>query len=115
MKLFKIVLLVSIVVGTSIEVLPAESHALSKKELQKYKPLKKNEGRKLKPLKSAMLGDVHLAKPVKYFDIRQYDAEGKYETGYSFDMTAYRKLRGREKKKMGSFRLVKPRNTFWKR
>ncbi|HHH37356.1 MAG TPA: hypothetical protein ENK77_01925 [Epsilonproteobacteria bacterium] len=115
MKLFKVLLLISIVVSTSIEVLAVGSHASGKKELQKYKPLKKNEGKKLKSLKLAMLSDVHLAKPVKYFDIRQYDTGGKYETGYSFDMSAYGKLTGREKKKIDSVRLVKPRNSFWKR
>lgn len=115
MKIFKIALLVSLVLSVSVEVLSAGSTTLSKKQLQEYKPLKTNEGRKLKSLKSAKLSDVHLAKPVKYFDIRQYNAYDTYDTGWSFDMAAYNKLAKREKKKIGSVRLVKPHNAFWKK
>jgi len=110
----KIVLLASIVMSVSIVVSSAWSHTLSKEELKKYKPLKENEGRKLQSLKSAMLSDVHLAKPVKYFDIKQYDVSGKYVGGWSFDMAAYKKLSNKDKKKIRSAKVKKPKSSFWR-
>ena len=113
MKIFKIILLGLLMTGVSVEALSARSNTLSKKQLQKYQPLKINQGKSLKSLKTAKLGDVHLAKPVKYFDIRHYYADGAYDTGYSFDMAAYNKFTKKEKKKMVSVRLIKPRSGFW--
>ncbi len=53
------------------------------------------------------LKDFHLAKSVKYFDIKWYMQEksGKkytYGGGWAFDMEAYRKLSTREQKKIRS-------------
>ena len=81
---------------------------------QRYKPLKVNEGRKLTSLKQAMLKDVHLAKSVKYFDIKQYDSSAKYVNGWSFDMAAYKRLSGREQKEIRSARAKKPKRSFWR-
>jgi len=81
---------------------------------QQYKPLRTNEGRKLLSLKKAMLNDVQLAEPVKYFDIKQYDRDGKYVTGWSFDMAAYKRLDQKEKKKIRSVKAKKPKGSFWK-
>ena len=92
----------------------ASSSTLTQKELKRYKPLKVNEGRKLKSLKSAMLSDVNLPKQVKYFDIKQYDEFGKYVTGWSFDMATYKKLSSKDKKKIRSVKGKKPKNSFWK-
>ena len=113
MKLFKLVILLSLVLSVGMEVLSTRSHALSKVELKKFKPLKVNEGRPLKSLRSAMLSDVHLAKPVKYFDIKQYDVSGKYIGGWSFDMAAYKKLSNKDKKKIRSSKAKKPKSSFW--
>ena len=113
MKLFKLVLLMFLVLSVGIEVLSASSQALSKEALKKYKPLKENEGRKLKSLQSAMLSDVHLAKRVKYFDIKQYDVDGKYIGGWSFDMAAYKKLSNKDKKRISSPKMKKPKSSFW--
>lgn len=79
-----------------------------------YKPLKVNTGRKLMSLKKAMLSDVHLAKPVKYFDIKRYDAFGKYIGGWSFDMAAFKKLSNKDKMKIRSAKVKKPKSLFWK-
>jgi len=108
MKLFKLVLLVALMVTVSTQCIVAQSMTT------KYKPLKVNEGRKLISLKQAMLHDVHLAKLVKYFDIKQYDVSGKYVTGWSFDMAAYKKLSSKEKKKIRSVKGKNPRGSFWK-
>ena len=112
MQIFKIVLLLLLMTGISVDILSAGSTTLSKKQLQKYKPLKINQGKLLKSLKTAKLSDIHLAKYVKYFDIRHYIG-GTYDTGWSFDMVAYSKLTKREKKKIGSVKLIKPRSGFW--
>ena len=109
-----IVLLVLLIVGVSLNNGMAGSPTYTQKELQKYKPLKKNEGLRLSSLKTAKLDDVHLAKAVKYFDIKQYDASSKYVSGWSFDMAAYNKLSSKDKKKIRSVRAKKPKNTFWK-
>ncbi len=114
MKIFKIVLLVSLIIGVSTKVTFAKSNTLTQKQLKRYKPLKINEGKALKSLKTAKLSDVNLAKPVKYFDIKQYDVSGKYVTGWSFDMAAYKKLSSKEKKKIRSVKGKKPRGSFWK-
>ena len=92
----------------------ASSTTWTKKELQHFKPLRVTEGKKLISLKQAMLHDVHLSKPVKYFDIKQYDVTGKYVTGWSFDMAAYKRLSNEEKKKMTSVKGKKPVTSFWK-
>ncbi len=114
MKIFKIVLLVLLIISVSTKVTFAKSNTLTQKQLKRYKPLKVNEGKALKSLKTAKLSDVHLAKPVKYFDIKRYDSYNKYEGGCSFDMAAYKKLSDREKKKIRSARRIKPHKTFWK-
>lgn len=117
-KIFKTLLLVSLALSINVETLFAKSNTLSKKELEKYKPLKKNEGRKLQSLKSTMLSDVHLAKPVKYFDIKEYlvspgaITRQDYEGGWSFDMAAYKKLTEKEKKKIRSVQPVKSNSPF---
>ena len=110
MKIFKIMLLMALIFTMSTQYMVAASMTMVKK----YKPLKVNEGRKLFSLKQAMLDDVHLAKQVKYFDIKQYDAFGKYVTGWSFDMAAYKKLSNKEKKKIRSVKGKKLRGSFWK-
>jgi hypothetical protein len=107
MKIFKLVLLAALMLTISTQSITAQS-------ITKTKPLKLNEGSKLISLKQTMLHDVHLAKEVKYFDIKQYDASGKYVTGWSFDMAAYRKLSSQEKKKIRSVKGKKPRGSFWK-
>lgn len=99
------ILLVGLVFGVSVQYVSAQSIS--------YKPLKAHEDRKLMSLEKAMLRDVHLAKPVKYFDIKQYDRDGKYVTGWSFDMAAYKKLSNKEKKKIRSARAKKPKGSFW--
>jgi len=111
MQIFKTVLLVSLIIGVSIEVSSAKSNTLTKKQLKQYKPLKANEGKALKSLTSAKLSDVHLAKPVKYFDIKFYKTRDKvltyksYTGGWSFDMNSYKELTDKEKKKI---RLERP-------
>ncbi len=113
MKIFKIVLLVLLVLSTSVEILFAGSTTLSTKQLQKYKLLKKNEGRKLQSLTTAKLSDVHLAKPVKYFDIKYYHSENKtYKGGFSFDMNAWKKLSEKEKNKIQAQRFVHQGESF---
>jgi hypothetical protein len=114
MKLFKVVLLALLVGSVSTEVTCAKSNTLTQKQLERYKPLKANEGRKLMSLTKAKLKDVHLAKHVKYFDIKQYDNYKKYVGGLSFDMTAYKNLSSKDKKKIRSARPVKPHDPFWK-
>ena len=99
--------------SVSMEITFAKSSTLTQKELQQYKPLKANEGKKLMPLRKAKLSDVHLAKAVKYFDIKQYDVSSKYVTGWSFDMVAYNKLSSKDKKKIRSARVKKSKNIFW--
>ena len=117
-QIFKTLLLASLMLSVNIETLFAESNALSKKELEKYKPLKKNEGRKLKSLTTAKLSDMHLAKPVKYFDIKEYSigpgaiTRKSYEGGWSFDMAAYKKLTDKEKKKIRSVQPVMSNSPF---
>lgn len=110
MKLYKIVLAVVLMISISTQFTVAKSSVITKK----YNPLKANAGRKLMSLKKAMLSDVHLTKPVKYFDIKQYDVSGKYVGGWSFDMAAYKKLSNREKKKIRSAKAKKPKSSFWK-
>ena len=107
MKIVKIILLAALSVTVSTQSIAAQP-------ITKTKPLKLNEGSKLISLKQTMLHDLHLAKSVKYFDIKQYDASGKYVTGWSFDMAAYRKLSTKEKKKIRSLKGKKPRGSFWK-
>jgi|GEM_PF-5830612 len=107
MNVFKIVLLTILSLIISTQPIVAESTT-------KIKPLKLNEGSRLISLKQTMLHDVHLAKEVKYFDIREYDMYGKYVTGWSFDMTAYRRLSSQEKRKIHSLKGKKPRGSFWK-
>ena len=107
MKLFKIILLAALGVTVSTQSIAAQL-------ITKIKPLKLNEGSKLISLKQTMLHDLHLVKEVKYFDIKQYDASGKYVTGWSFDMATYRKLSSQEKKKIRSVKGKKPQGSFWK-
>jgi len=114
MQLYKKILSLALVLCMSAGVLSAGSHTVSKGQLQKYKPLKANEGRGLKSLRTAMLSDVHLAKRVKYFDIKQYDAAGDYVSGWSFDRAAYQKLSSQDKIKIRSVKVQKPRSSFWK-
>ncbi|SFV61981.1 hypothetical protein MNB_SV-10-196 [hydrothermal vent metagenome] len=114
MQKVKIILLAVLTLGVQVENVQCRSKIMGKKQLQQYKPLKVNEGRKPASLKLAKLSDVHLAKAVKYFDIKQYDASGRYIGGWSFDMAAYKKLSGKDKKKIRSARAKKPKNTFWK-
>ena len=113
-KICKIVLLALLMITVSTKVTFAKSGALTQKELKRYKPLKANEGRALKSLRTAKLNDVHLANPVKYFDIKRYDRYGKYETGWTFDMAAYKKLSIRDQKKIRSPKRIKPHSPFWK-
>ena len=114
MKIFKILLVVSLIISISSEVTFAKSSKLTQKQLKHYKPLKVNEGKVLKSLTTAKLSNVHPVKPVKYFDIKRYDSYDKYEGGWSFDMAAYKKLSDREKKKIRSARRIKPHKPFWK-
>ena len=114
MEILRKVLLFVLILSVSSHFIVARSSTLTQKELKRYKPLKVNEGRKLISLKRTMLCDVHLIKPVKYFDIKQYDVSGKYVTGWSFDMAAYKKLSSKEKKKIRSVKGKKPRGSFWK-
>jgi hypothetical protein len=109
-RTIKTILVMALAISVNMQYTYAKSGNLS----QRYKPLKVNEGRKLISLKQTMLHDVHLAKEVKYFDIKQYDVSGKYVTGWSFDMAAYRKLSSQEKKKIRSVKGKKPRGSFWK-
>jgi len=111
MKIFKIVLLVLVTIILSSS---AKSETLTQTQLKYYKPLKVNEGRKLISLKHAILDDIHLAKFVKYFDVKQYDVSGKYVTGWSFDMEAYTRLSNNEKKKIRSVKGKEPKDSFWK-
>ncbi len=108
-------LLVLFLISVSTELIFAKSGTLTQKQLKRYKPLKANEGRKLKSLATAKLSDVHLAKPVKYFDIKSYEIvydDLKYSGGWSFDMAAYHKLSSREKKKVRLAKPVKSNNPF---
>jgi len=113
MKIVKVVLVVSLIISISSEFTFAKSSKLTEKQLKRYKPLKANEGRKLKSLKSAKLSDVHLAKPVKYFDIKRYEigpdilTARSYVGGWSFDAKAYGKLSAKEKKDIRSQRPIK--------
>ena len=111
MKIFKVVLLVLVTIILSSS---AKSETLTQTQLKYYKPLKVNEGRKLISLKHAILDDIHLAKFVKYFDVKQYDVSGKYVTGWSFDMEAYTRLSNNEKKKIRSVKGKEPKDSFWK-
>ena len=118
MKTVKTVVLISVLCcAGSVSVL-AESHTLTMQELQHYKPLKKNEGKALPSLTKAKLSDVHLAKPVKYFDIKRYEitadplTQKSYVGGWSFDRAAYSKLSNREKKKIRSERPLMSNNPF---
>jgi len=107
MKIFKIVLLALVTITVSTNVTFAKSGTLSQKQLKRYKPLTINEGKPLKLLKTAKLGDVNLAKPIKYFDIRYYHSDTKeYWRGYSFDMNAWENLSVKEKKKIQTQRPV---------
>jgi len=107
MKLFKLVLLGFLTVNVSTKVTFAKSNTLTQKQLKRYKPLKVNEGKALKSLKTAKLSDVNLAKPVKYFDIKYYHSENKiYKGGFSFDMNAWKKLSAKEKKKIQTQRFI---------
>ena len=92
----------------------AKEDILTQKGLRHYTPLKANEGSKPASLKLAKLSDVHLAKAVKYFDIKQYDVSGKYIGGWSFDMAAYKKLSMHDQKKIRSARPKKPKHVFWR-
>jgi len=109
-RTIKTILVMALAISVNMQYTYAKSGNLS----QRYKPLKVNEGRKLTSLKKAMLKDVHLAKSVKYFDIKQYDASGKYVSGWSFDMAAYKRLSGREQKEIRSARVKKPKRLFWR-
>ncbi|BAF72974.1 hypothetical protein [Sulfurovum sp. NBC37-1] len=111
MKIFKIVLLVLLIVSVSTKITFAKSGTLTQKQLKHYKPLKAKEGKVLKSLTDYMLSDVHLAKPVKYFDIKSYSLDKPYSgklsrsrgsTAWSFDIKAYRKLSNKEKKEIAS-------------
>lgn len=99
----------------SIAPILISANILTQKQLNRYKPLKANEGKKIMSLSKAKLNDVHLAKPVKYFDIKQYDRGGKYVTGWSFDMAAYKKLSNKDTKRIRSAKAQKPKSSFWKR
>lgn len=101
MKLFKIVLPVWLIISVNTEFTFAKSNTLIQKQLKRYKPLKVNEGKALKSLIRAKLRDVHLSKPVKYFDIKYYHSNNKvYKGGFSFDMNAWKNLSVKEKKKI---------------
>ena len=110
MKIVRIVLVMLLVLSVNTQFSFARSGSLT----QYHKPLTANEGRKLMSLKKAMLHDVHLAEPVKYFDIKQYDRDGQYVTGWSFDMATYKKLSNKEKKRIHSAKVKKPGGSFWK-
>jgi len=111
MKIFEIILSVMLMLSTITQFTVAKTSIIT----NKHKPLKANAGRKLMSLKTAMLSDVHLAKPVKYFDIKRYDVVGKYVDGWSFDMAAYKKLSNKDKKKIHSAKVKKPKSSFWER
>jgi len=111
-NLIKIIVLT---VVTSCHILFAGSSTLTATQLKILKPLKKNEGRVLMSLSKAKLKDVHLAKPVKYFDIKSYEITSgglKYSGGWSFDMEAYKMLSKSEQKKIRSVKPVKSNNPF---
>ncbi len=110
MKIVRIVLVMLLVLSVNTQFSFARSGSLT----QYHKSLTANEGRKLMSLRKAMLHDVHLAEPVKYFDIKQYDKDGQYVTGWSFDMAAYKKLSNKEKKRIHSAKVKKPGGSFWK-
>ena len=113
MKIFKIVLMVLLTISVSTKVTFAKTSTLTQKQLKRYKPLKVNEGKKLKYLVTAKLNDVHLAKPVKYFDIKYYHSETKaYSGGFSFDMNAWGKLSAKEKKKIQTQRFINQGESF---
>jgi len=111
MKLFKVVLLALVTITVSTKVTFAKSGTLTHKQLKDYKPLKAKEGKILKSLTDYMLHDFHLAKPVKYFDIKSYSLDKPYsgklsrsrgDNAWSFDMNAYRRLSNKEKKEIAS-------------
>jgi len=115
MKIIKTALWLLCVACTGYSVVYAASNTLSATQLKKLKPLKKNEGRTLMSLSKAKLKDVHLAKNVKYFDIKSYEINFdklKYSGGWSFDMEAYNKLSKREKKKIRSVKPIKSNTPF---
>ena len=115
MKIIKTVLLLSLTMGIGSEPVFAKPGILTQKQLERYKPLKANEGRALMSLKKAKLKDVHLAKPVKYFDIKSYEIifdDLKYSGGWSFDRAAYNKLSDREKRRIRSVKPVKSNSPF---
>lgn len=110
MKIFKIVLPTLLMLGVTPNLVSAK--VWTQKQLKQYKPLKANEGKRLISLTKAKLGDIHPAKPVKYFDIKLYDTYGKYEGGWSFDMATYTKLSSAEKKKIRSVKYTKSSSPF---
>ena len=113
MQIFKIILMVLLTISVSTKVTFAKSGTLIQKQLKRYKPLKANEGKKLKSLVTAKLSDVHLVKPVKYFDIKYYHSESKaYSGGFSFDMNAWKKLSAKEKNKIQTQRFVNRGESF---
>jgi len=118
MKIFKIVLFGLLFISVNMVLLAGTTNTLSKKELKKYKPLKKNEGRTLSDLNTAMLSDVHLSNPVKYFDIKEYSlsqgtiSSKNYEGGWSFDMKSYKKLTNKETKEIRSVQPLMSNNPF---
>jgi len=113
MKIIKVVLAGLLLISISPEITFAKSEIVTQKQLKQYKPLKEKAGKRLKSLTEYMLHDVHLAKPVKYFDIKSYSLDKPYSgklsrsrgsTAWSFDMKAYRKLSNKEKKEIASLR-----------
>ena len=75
--------------------------------------MKVSEGKALKSLRTAKLSDMHLSKPIKYFDIKYYHSENKaYSGGFSFDMNAWKKLSAKEKKKIKTQRFVHQGTSF---
>jgi hypothetical protein len=112
-KSLTVILQALLIISVSTKVTFAKSGALTQKQFKHYKPLKAKEGKVLKSLTDYMLSDVHLAKPVKYFDIKSYSLDEPYSgklsrssssTAWSFDMKAYRKLSNKEKREIASLR-----------
>jgi len=104
-----------LVLSASVQLSCAKSGTMTQAQLNRYKPLKANEGRALMSLEKAKLRDVHLAKPVKYFDIKSYEInydELNYEGGWSFDMDAYKKLSSSERKKIRSAKPISSGSPF---
>ena len=115
MKIFKTLLLALIIIGAGTKITFAKSDTLTQKQLERYKPLKADEGRALMSLRKAKLSDVNLPKPVKYFDIKSYEIifdNLKYTGGWSFDRVAYSKLSDREKRRIRSVKPVKSSSPF---